>query len=64
MVLSRDPLRYRPMIIPSIVEKFTFSCAVFALFALGRVAGIMMAPATIDFLLGVLFVWAYARTAR
>ena len=64
VVLARDPLRYRRMIIPSIVEKFAFSCAVFALFALGRVAGTMMAPATIDFLLGVLFVWAYARLGQ
>ena len=64
LVLSRDPLRYRPMIIPSIGEKFAFSWAVFALFALGRVAGTMMVPASIDLILGVLFAWAYVATAR
>jgi hypothetical protein len=64
IVLSRDPLRYRPMIPASIVEKFGFSWAVFALFALGRVAGTMLAPASIDFTLGVLFVAAYVALAR
>jgi hypothetical protein len=56
LIISRDPRKYRLMIIPSIVEKFSFGIAVTFLFAFGRVAGQMFAAAMLDTLLGILFV--------
>ena len=56
LVISRDPVRYRGAIIPAIVEKATFVIAVAVLYAQGRVATVVVAPAAIDLVLGVLFV--------
>src|SRR6185312_11699284 len=53
LVLSRDPVRYRPMMIPSILEKIGFPIAVVVLYLQGRVAPVIFAPAGADVLLGV-----------
>lgn len=62
LLLSRDPVRYRPMMIPSIIEKFGFVIACYALFFLGRAPGILLIPASGDLILGILFVIAYLKT--
>src|SRR5262245_13984590 len=36
LMMSRDPLRYRPMLLPAIVGKGGFAISVLALFAQGR----------------------------
>ena len=48
--------------IPSMIEKFSFAIAVYALFALGRVNPVMVGAAAIDFILGILFVVSYFKT--
>ena len=48
--------------IPSMIEKFSFAIAVYALFALGRVNPAMVGAAAIDFILGILFVVSYFKT--
>jgi hypothetical protein len=63
LILSRDPIRYRPMMIPAILEKATFGIAVVILFAQHRVATLTLGLALIDSTLGVLFVLAYIKTA-
>jgi hypothetical protein len=55
LVIARDPVRYRAAMIPAIVEKVTFVVAVAALFAQGRIAPVVLAPAAVDLVLGVLF---------
>lgn len=62
LVIARDVLRYRLLMLPSVVEKLAFSLPVFVLYALGRVPGQTLAAAGIDFLLGLLFVVAYLRS--
>jgi hypothetical protein len=62
LVISRDPVRYRPLMIPAIVEKATFAVATAALFAVGRLGAQMLAAGLVDATLGVLFVAAYVRT--
>jgi hypothetical protein len=62
LILSRDPVRYRPMMLAGILEKIGFPIAVAALYAQHRVAGVMLVPAGIDLLLGVLFLVAYLKT--
>lgn len=62
LFLSRDPLRYRPMMIPAMLEKFSFPPAIFILFAQGRVAPLFIPLALIDLAFGVLFVISYFKT--
>src|SRR5262244_3998719 len=64
LILSSNPIRYRPMIIPAILEKITFVGAIIALVLQGRVSSLMLAPASGDLLLGILFVAAYAKTRQ
>ena len=59
LVISRDPLRYRPLILPAIVEKASFAIAVAVLFVQQRVSTFMLGAAMVDSLLGVLFVVAW-----
>jgi hypothetical protein len=58
-----DPVRYRLMMLPSMVEKFSFAIAVGLLFFKDRVPGTLLVFGGIDLLLGILFVIAYLRTA-
>lgn len=63
LVMSRDPVRYRPMMIPTILEKASWAFAAIALFLLGKLSPPMLGAGLIDLTLGVLFAMAYARTA-
>jgi hypothetical protein len=62
LILSRDPLRYRAMMIPSIVEKATYAIAVAVLYLQQRVSTFTLGTAIVDSFLGVLFVVAYVKT--
>ena len=62
LMIARDPVRYRPVMIAAVLEKLSFGMAVVILFALSRVAPLLLAPAGIDLLLGALFVAAYLKT--
>jgi len=64
LILSRNPGRYRSMMIPAILEKASFGLAVIVLFLQSRVAPLMLAPAVIDLILGVLFAVAFMKTGR
>lgn len=64
LVIANNPLKYRMMMIPSIIEKFSFAIAVFALFALGRVHQIMVGLAAIDLILGILFIVSFFKTEK
>ena len=63
LIIARDPAKYRLLMLPAVLEKATFSIAVFVLFAQGRLSNDMLAAGSIDFVLGVLFVVAYQKTA-
>jgi hypothetical protein len=62
LVLSRDPVRYRPMMIPAILEKVAFGVAVWVLFLQARVSSVQLGPASMDLVLAGLFAVAYRRT--
>jgi len=64
LVISRDPVRFRPLMIPAIVEKASFGIAVAVLYMQQRVSSFMLGAAMADSLLGVLFVLAFLKTAR
>ena len=62
IVIARDPVRLRPMMIPSVLEKFSYGIAVVSLVMQGRMHGSDLVFAGTDTLLGVLFVVAYMKT--
>ena len=62
LIIGRDPIRYRPLMIPSILEKAGFAFAAIPLYLLGRLSVQLLGAALIDMTLGVLFVIAYIRT--
>lgn len=63
LVMSTDPARYRPIMIPAVIEKLTFGVAVMILLSLGKVSGPTVLFACIDLLLGSLFVASFIKTA-
>jgi hypothetical protein len=64
LVISRDPARYRPLMLPSIFEKFSYGIAVVILVFLGRMHPNDFVFGAADLLLGFLFVVAYFKTPR
>ena len=62
LILSRNPIRYRPMMIPAILEKAGFGIATLALFLQNRISLMMLCAGMIDLTLGLLFVLAYVKT--
>jgi hypothetical protein len=62
LILGSDPVRLRPMMIPSIVEKFAYGIGVVALVVKGAMHPSDLVFAGTDLSLGVLFVVAYSRT--
>jgi hypothetical protein len=64
LIIGADPARYRLLMIPSVVEKFSFSVAVGILFAQGRVPNIIVGFAAIDLVLGILFLIAFWQSGK
>lgn len=63
LVLATDPLRYRPMMPVTMLEKFGFVAVILWLYFSGRPTGSMwLSAAAVDGTLGVLFVVAYIAT--
>jgi hypothetical protein len=59
LLISLDPVRLRPAMLPAIVEKASFAIAVLLLYLGHRVPGVVVGFAGIDAVLGVLFAVAY-----
>jgi len=60
--IATHPVRYRPLMLPSILEKATFAAAVFTLVAQGRMHHSDLLFAATDSLLGLLFFISYFKT--
>lgn len=61
-LIARDPIRYRPMMIPGLLEKLAFGGAVVVLVAQNRMHANDLVFGGIDLLFCVLFAIAFART--
>jgi hypothetical protein len=59
LVISRDPVRYRLVMIPAIVEKASYVIALVALFLAGRITPLVLGYSVGDFILGALFIVAF-----
>ena len=62
VVIARDPVRLRPMMLPSVVEKFAYAIAIVLLVMQGRTNHRDLVFAATDLTLGALFVAAYMKT--
>ena len=62
IVIARDPVRFRPFMLPSVFEKLSYAIAVFVLVSQGRVHKPALVFGGIDLLLGILFVISYFKT--
>jgi hypothetical protein len=61
-VIASDPVRFRPLMIPSMVEKFGYGIAVVALVLEHRMRLQDLAFGSVDLLFGVLFILAFFKT--
>jgi hypothetical protein len=61
-IISRDPVRYRPIMLAAIVEKATWATATTVLFLRGSLSTQMLGAGMMDLLLGILFSVSYLRT--
>jgi hypothetical protein len=61
-VIGSDPLRFRPMMLPAIAEKFFQVITMTLLYLQARIKAQQLAVNTPDLVLGVLFVIAFVRT--
>ena len=64
LMISTDPIRFRPVMVPPMLAKTSFFVAVTILFFQGRVAATMLGASMIDLLLVVLFFVSYLRTPK
>ena len=62
--IATNPIRYRPLMIPSILEKAAYAIAVFTLVLQRRMHHSDLLFAAADSLLGLLFLLAYFKTPR
>jgi hypothetical protein len=62
LVLATDPARYRPMILPSALEKVSYGVALVVLYAQHRLPLSVLAIGSIDWLFAFLFLAAYFKT--
>jgi hypothetical protein len=63
LVIGANPIRLRPLMVPAMLEKFGHVATVVAMFSQGRIGTLDAQGAVPDFVLGVLFVAAFATTA-
>lgn len=64
LVIATSPLRFRPLMLPSVAEKVLFGAIVVWLWVRGSVSDYVFAAGVIDLVLGALFVIAYAWLGR
>jgi hypothetical protein len=64
LVIARDPVRFRPMMLPSMIEKFGAGAAFVALYVQHRLTSGDLALGCVDLLFGVLFVASFFKTSN
>lgn len=61
-LIAINPLRYKLMMIPAILEKFSYGIAVIILFVQNRTPIMILSSAIIDLIFGILFIYAFFKT--
>jgi hypothetical protein len=62
LVLSKDPLRYRAMILPSVLEKASYGIGLIILFVQHRLALSVLTIGSVDWIFAALFIAAQMKT--
>ena len=63
IVISRDPVRFRPIMIPAAIEKLIYAVTFLALYLQSRIHPSDLVFGVVDLLFGVLFLTAFFKTA-
>ena len=64
VLIARDPIRFRPMMIPSALEKIAFGITGVSLYLTGRGAWLLLVAAIIDLVFSSFFFIAYGKTPK
>ena len=64
LIIGSNPVRYRTLMLAALVEKFPFVIIVYALYAAGRANEMILGGATLDLILGILFIVSYLKTPK
>jgi hypothetical protein len=64
LIIGSDPVRYRLLMLPSLLEKFGFVGAMAVLYIQGRVTPADASAALPDIVLGTLFIASFVKTPR
>lgn len=62
LLISKDPIRYRPLIPLAILEKIPYGILIIFLFSNQRVSGMVLIGGLIDLFLSSLFIWSFFKT--
>src|SRR6266850_5394322 len=62
IVIATDPWRFRPVMIPAVFEKMSYSAVMITLYFQQRIHAADLVFAGMDFLFGLLFVVAFIKT--
>jgi len=63
LIIATDPVRYRPLMIPSILEKAFFALGMPLLYLQHRIPTLVLVFSQIDLVLGILFTVSWVRTS-
>lgn len=63
LIMSRDPARFRPVMLAAVLEKLSFGIPALILYSQQRLSNVMLAGGIVDLVLAALFVAAYVKTA-
>jgi hypothetical protein len=64
LLIGRDPERYRPLMIPAVLEKLAFGVPAIILYVQGSLPGSVLFFGLLDLTLGALFVASWRATAN
>ena len=64
VLIARDPIRFRPIMIPSALEKIAFGVTAIALYLTGRAGWMPLAAGIIDLVFSSFMLIAYGKTPR
>jgi hypothetical protein len=62
LVIGSNPARFRPLMLPSILEKFGYVATLVVLFAQGRVSRTDAQALVPDLIIGILFIASFVKT--
>ena len=62
LVIGANPIRFRPLMIPAIIEKLGYVSTLAILYSQSRISSIDTQPILPDLLLGILFIVSFVKT--